>query len=108
MCGNEDRSHAAPEVARRAGRKPETVRRWIREGRLRAAKVGSRHVVTDEDLEAFLEEAGQVPPLPDAWKTTFWGASMPSVVFVLRRSRDGHQVAVRSLIRVVAPATLLR
>ena len=28
-----------PEVARRLGRNPETVRRWIREGRLRANRV---------------------------------------------------------------------
>ena len=79
-----------PEVARRTGRNPETVRRWIREGRLRADKVGTQHVVNEEDLEAFLEEAGDALPLPDAWKTTFWGAPMPNVVAAVRRSRDEH------------------
>jgi excisionase family DNA binding protein len=39
-----------PEAARRVGRNPETVRRWIREGRLRAHKVGTQHVIDDADL----------------------------------------------------------
>ena len=39
-----------PEAARRAGRHPETIRRWIREGRLRAHKVGTQHVIEPADL----------------------------------------------------------
>jgi excisionase family DNA binding protein len=39
-----------PEAARRAGRHPETIRRWIREGRLRAHKVGTQHVIEADDL----------------------------------------------------------
>jgi uncharacterized protein len=39
-----------PEAARRVGRNPETVRRWIREGRLRAHKVGTQHVIDEADL----------------------------------------------------------
>ena len=39
-----------PEAARRAGRHPETIRRWIREGRLRAHKVGTQHVIEPDDL----------------------------------------------------------
>ena len=34
-----------PEAARRIGRNPETVRRWIREGKLVAHKVGTQHVI---------------------------------------------------------------
>jgi excisionase family DNA binding protein len=37
-----------PEVAAKLGRDPETVRRWIRSGRLRARKVGTQHVVDEE------------------------------------------------------------
>ena len=33
-----------PEAARRTGKNPETIRRWIREGKLRAHKVGTQHV----------------------------------------------------------------
>lgn len=39
-----------PEAAHRAGKHPETIRRWIREGRLRAHKVGSQHVIEADDL----------------------------------------------------------
>jgi excisionase family DNA binding protein len=39
-----------PEAARRARRHPETIRRWIREGRLRAHKVGTQHVIEADDL----------------------------------------------------------
>lgn len=40
-----------PEVARRVGRNPETVRRWIREGKLAARKVGTQHVIEEQDVE---------------------------------------------------------
>jgi predicted site-specific integrase-resolvase len=33
------------EAGRRAGREPETIRRWIRAGKLRARKVGNKHMV---------------------------------------------------------------
>ncbi len=39
-----------PEAARRAGRNPETIRRWIREGKLAASKVGSQHIIDEDDL----------------------------------------------------------
>jgi uncharacterized protein len=39
-----------PEAARQVGRHPETIRRWIREGRLRAHKVGTQHVIEPADL----------------------------------------------------------
>ncbi len=78
-----------PEAARRIGRNPETVRRWIREGRLPATKVGTQHVIEENDLEIALGPAEQLPA-PGAWSRTFWGAPMPNVVEALRRSRTGH------------------
>lgn len=39
-----------PEVARLVHRNPETIRRWIREGKLPAAKVGTQHVIDEDDL----------------------------------------------------------
>jgi excisionase family DNA binding protein len=59
-----------PEVARRAGRNPETIRRWIREGKLPARKIGTQHVIDETDLESFLGGPGD-PASPDAerWST---------------------------------------
>ncbi len=34
-----------PEAARRTKRDPETVRRWIRSGRLKATKIGTQHLI---------------------------------------------------------------
>jgi excisionase family DNA binding protein len=48
------------QAARRAGRNPETVRRWIREGKLAAWKVGSQHVIDAHDLTSTLRDGG--PP----------------------------------------------
>ncbi len=39
-----------PEVARLMHRNPETIRRWIREGKLPASKVGTQHVINEHDL----------------------------------------------------------
>jgi len=38
------------EAARRARRDPETIRRWIRAGKLTAWKVGGQHVIDEDDL----------------------------------------------------------
>jgi excisionase family DNA binding protein len=78
-----------PEAARRVGRTPETVRRWIREGKLVAHKVGARHVIEDDALAAF-EPASDRAPLPDAWLRTITGEPMPDVVAAVHRSRQGH------------------
>jgi excisionase family DNA binding protein len=45
-----------PEAAERAGFNPETIRRWIRSGRLIATKVGTQHVIDEHDLERALGE----------------------------------------------------
>jgi excisionase family DNA binding protein len=77
-----------PQAARRVGRNPETVRRWIREGKLPARKVGTQHVIDEADLEAF--SGSETVPLPAEWQTTFWGGPMPDVVAAVRRSRIGQ------------------
>lgn len=79
-----------PEAARRAGRNPETIRRWIREGKLRARKVGTQHVLEEADLADVLGTFDDTDELPAEWRTTFWGGPMPDVVAAVRRSRDGH------------------
>jgi excisionase family DNA binding protein len=78
-----------PQAARRAGRNPETVRRWIREGKLRATKVGTQHVIDEADLDAALDDA-ETLPLPPGWGRTITGEPMPNVVALIRRSRATH------------------
>ena len=79
-----------PEAARRARRNPETVRRWIREGKLRATKVGTQHVLDERDLDAFLGASSDKMALPPEWQKTFWGGPMPDFVEIIRRQRTEH------------------
>jgi excisionase family DNA binding protein len=76
-----------PEAASRVGRDPETVRRWIRSGLLPAHKVGTQHVIDEEDLAVL--ERGSLP-VPDFLGRTSTGEPMPDVVAAVRRSRQGH------------------
>lgn len=76
-----------PEAASRASRNPETVRRWIREGRLRARKIGTQHVIEEQDLDAFLAESGEMLPVPERWRRSENGERLPNLVAALRRSR---------------------
>jgi excisionase family DNA binding protein len=79
-----------PEAAKRAGRDPETIRRWIRTGRLRARKIGTQHIVEEDDLNAALEDSGDMLPVPDRWRKSDSGRPLPNVVAAIRRSRRGH------------------
>jgi len=57
-----------PEAARRTGRNPETIRRWIRAGKLPSRKVGTQHVIDEDDLADAIHGviAGSLPSLnPD-------------------------------------------
>ncbi len=76
-------------AAKRVLRDPETVRRWIRSGRLRAWKVGTRHFIEEAELDALIDEPKMLP-LPNGMRRTFWGEPMPNVVAWLHRSRRGH------------------
>jgi len=78
-----------PEAARRVGKNPETVRRWIREGKLRAHKVGTQHVIEEADLEQ-LERESDLLPAPDWWDRTASGEPMPNWVAILRQQRAEH------------------
>jgi excisionase family DNA binding protein len=77
-----------PEAARRAGRNPETIRRWIREGRLPARKVGTQHVIEEEELSSLLED--EELPVPSEWSRMPDGRTVPNVVRAIRLSRSGH------------------
>ncbi len=78
-----------PEAAKRVGRDPETVRRWIRSGKLRSQKVGTQHLIQEEDL-ATLEEPSDSLPLPPEWRVTWTGEPQPNWVRLVRESRESH------------------
>jgi excisionase family DNA binding protein len=77
-----------PEAARRTGKNPETIRRWIREGRLAAQKVGTQHIIDEAALDAITDD--EMLPVPDGWRVTSAGAPIPNIVAALRRSRASH------------------
>lgn len=79
-----------PEAAKRAGKDAETIRRWIRSGALPARKVGTQHVIEEEDLEALLD-LEQLPVPPEwGWDRLPDGRPMPNVVAIIRRQRASH------------------
>jgi excisionase family DNA binding protein len=79
-----------PEAARRVGRNPETVRRWIREGKLRSQKIGTQHLIDERDLDDFLADDYEMLPLPDEWKLMADGRPQPNWVKIIRQSRRSH------------------
>ena len=75
-----------PEAARRANRNPETIRRWIRAGKLPSRKIGTQHVIEERDLEEFLDGQYEMAPLPEEWKVE----PFINVVRVIRQSRESR------------------
>jgi excisionase family DNA binding protein len=76
------------EAARRIKRDPETVRRWIRSGRLKASRIGARNLIDEGDLAGMTTDA--TLPLPATWQRTATGESMPTVVAAVRSSRSAR------------------
>ncbi len=75
-----------PEVARRTGKHPETIRRWVRSGRLRSTRVGTQHLIDEEDLEAITAEPERLTSA--LFVRTVTGEPMPNFLAALDRSRS--------------------
>jgi len=73
------------EAAKRVGRDPETIRRWIRSGKLPAKKIGLQHMIDEADLPG-----GERMTLPAAWRRTATAEPMPDVVEAVRAARSGR------------------
>ena len=78
-----------PEAARRVGRNPETVRRWIRSGRLRSERVGTQHLVHEAELDRLIGAVESID-VPEAWRAFPDGAEQPDWTALVRESRDSH------------------
>ena len=96
-----------PDAARRVGRSPETIRRWIWAGRLPSEKVGNQHVIDSDALDALVgaDEASDDAPLADVpgeageWlrgiaelheRLRARGVRFPRGAEAVRASRRGH------------------
>ena len=79
-----------PEAARRLGKNPETIRRWIREGKLPSRKIGTQHTIEESDLAGLVGQGDAMLPLPPEWRFMSDGRPMPNVVAAVRRSRSRH------------------
>jgi excisionase family DNA binding protein len=80
-----------PEAARRLGRNPETVRRWIRSGRLRSRKVGTQHLVDERDLDDLVSaDDDEMLPLPEELRFMEDGRPQLNWVRLLREDRETH------------------
>ena len=79
-----------PEAARRTGRNPETIRRWIRQGKLPSRRVGTQHLIDPAEIARVLDPGADMLGLPASWRRTRSGAPMPNVVAAVRASRVGH------------------
>jgi excisionase family DNA binding protein len=78
------------EAADRVGRAPATVRRWIGSGRLPAQRVGARHLIAAEDLDAVEDGLYPMAELPAQWRIGDDGSTAPNWVAALHHSRRGR------------------
>ena len=77
-----------PEAAIRTGRDPETIRRWIRAGKLASQKVGTQHLIDEAALDELVPETASL--IPKSWRVTKAGDPMPDWVALVREVRDAH------------------
>lgn len=78
------------EAAQRVGKAPETIRRWIRDGRLPAETVRGKYLIDPAALDEARDEAYPMLPLPLEWQVLDDGTPAPNWIAKLRRSRLGR------------------
>jgi excisionase family DNA binding protein len=78
------------EAAERVGRTPETVRRWIRSGRLPAVTERGHLAIAPTDLEIVRGELYPMLDLPDEWKRFEDGTPVPNWVAAVALGRPGR------------------
>jgi excisionase family DNA binding protein len=78
------------EAASRVGRSPETVRRWIRSGRLPALRERGRLLLEVSDIDTVRDELYPMLPLPQEWQRLEDGTPAPNWVAAVALSRSGR------------------
>jgi len=94
-----------PEVARRVGKHPETVRRWIREGKLPASKIGTQHVIDEDDLVLVAGPPG-VYGSDSAYRSDEAPGTRPDWVAAIRRSRVERSARIAEAVAPYAAGLL--
>ncbi len=78
------------EAASLVGRSRETVRRWIRDGRLPAQVEGRRRLIDPADLDSIRDELYPMLPMPPEWEHLQDGTPAPNWVAAVALSRSGR------------------
>lgn len=78
------------EAAQRVGRSPGTVRRWIRDGRLRAEMAHGRRLIDPVALDEVRDKMYPMLRLPLEWRKLEDGTSAPNWVAAVALSRLGR------------------
>ena len=78
------------EAAQRVGRSPATVRRWIRDGRLRAERTDGRCMIDPGTLDEVRDEMYPMLPLPSEWRRLEDGTPALNWVAAVALSRLGR------------------
>ena len=78
------------QAAQRVGRSPGTVRRWIREGRLRADVEHGQRMIDPGALDEVRDEMYPMLPLPPEWQRLEDGTPAPNWVAAVALSRLGR------------------
>lgn len=78
------------QAASRVGRSPETVRRWIRSGRLSATTEGRRRVIDPSELDSVRDQLYPMLALPPEWQRLEDGTPAPNWVATVALSRNGR------------------
>jgi excisionase family DNA binding protein len=90
-----------PEAARRVGRNPETIRRWIREGRLPSWKIGTQYVIDEDDLADVIRGVARPLPALDPDRML----SDRSILLALHQGRAERAHEIHEAVAPYLPAT---
>src|SRR6266446_2948007 len=83
-----------PEAARRTKRDPETVRRWIRSGRLKATKIVTQHLIDEDELAGLTQMKASSSSSIRCWVPILVALSRPDLI--QRRTVSGSRLVRRA------------
>ena len=79
-----------PEAAKIAGKNPETIRRWIRSGKLQANRFGTQHMIDEVELDELINGVRAVNVPEWAKGRGPLGLTVDELVQMIREDRNSH------------------